>query len=179
MRFSCCYTPNAIVSTYQEPQFNNDYGGSAKLLTQDEIMKLQTQAEQVAYDSHDNYAMNALFVNIDEKPIPQLCTIINNDRKTWRNTTTSSVPSDLPPGCLLRIGPNGATVEEGFLDGDGMIHAITIPPIKDPGRQPMYSCTYVETNGRKLEKENLENLPSHYEYLKENIYGGKDDYELD
>jgi tryptophan halogenase len=27
--------------------------------------------------------------------------------------------------------------------------------------------------------DHLENLPSHYEYLKENIYGGKDDYELD
>ena len=150
--FSTTTTSSSTPSTQEQPQGN---GGSTKTLTQNEIMNLQTQAEQLAYDSHDNYAMNALFVNIDEKPMPQPCTIIDD-----------TLPSDLPPGCLLRIGPNGATIEEGFLDGDGLIHSITIPPSTQ--QQPMYSCTYVETNGRTLEKEVNANINNNNNNNKDN-----------
>lgn len=121
----------------------------------EDIAYLQAQANKQAKENKDDYAMNALFVNIDERPDPTPCKIHDNS-----NTNNQySLPADLPPGCLLRIGPNGATKDEGFLDGDGMIHCITIPPVDeekkevDQQRVPMYSSTYVETSGRKLEKE--------------------------
>merc|ERR1719203_2447295 len=90
--------------------------------------------------------MNALFVNVMERPEPTPCTISSD-------SLTSSLPNDLPRGCLLRIGPNGAGCDEGFLDGDGMVHAITLPPSgNDDGSNIMYSATYVDTKGRKLER---------------------------
>ncbi len=110
-------------------------------LNKEKIIALQVEAEKLAYANHDDYAMNALFVNIAENPNPRPCF-----------SNISAFPLDLPRGCLLRIGPNGAPEEEGFLDGDGMIHAITIPP-KSIG---MYSSTYVQTNGRKLEQQSIE-----------------------
>ena len=126
-------------------------------VSQEKIQSLQKEATNQARQNHDSYAMNALFVNIDEKTIPIPCTI---------NTSSSysSLPNDLPPGCLLRIGPNGGSKEDGFLDGDGMIHTITIPPSPQQQKQEehsnensqhmiMYSCTYVQTNGRTLEQQ--------------------------
>ena len=133
-----------------DQQLNNVNGG----LTKDDIIKLQRQAETDAYSNHDNYAMNALFVNIEERPVPVPCEITSNE-----------LPKDLPAGCLLRIGPNGASSEEGFLDGDGIIHCVTLPPQTanaNDGRSstssvPMYSCTYVQTNGRTLEYQSQQN----------------------
>ena len=109
-----------------------------------EIQQRQETAESIARSIHDNYAMNALFVNIDEKPKPVPCTISSNSR-------TSHLPSDLPTGCILRIGPNGASTSEGFLDGDGLVHCITLPP-QNSNDEIMYSATYVQTKGRKLER---------------------------
>lgn len=107
------------------------------------MAKAQAISKARDFNAFDNFAMNALFVNVDEKPKPATC-------KLSEDSPTSSLPVDLPRGCLLRIGPNGATKEDGFLDGDGMIHCITLPP-EDEG-DILYSATYVDTNGRKLEK---------------------------
>jgi len=48
------------------------------------------------------------------------------------------------------LGANGAREFEGFLDGDGMIHCVTFPP---NGTGGTYSNTYVDTQGRKIEKD--------------------------
>ncbi|KAL3759418.1 hypothetical protein ACHAWU_000717 [Discostella pseudostelligera] len=109
-----------------------------------QIFEAQASAEAQARIAFDAFAMNALFVNVDEQPEPMACAISVD-------SPTSQLPLDLSPGCLLRIGPNGASTNDGFLDGDGLVHAITIPP---PGQQSnvMYSSTYVDTKGRKLER---------------------------
>jgi len=102
--------------------------------------------------------MNALNVAVQERPTPEKCAIAPE-------SNTQCLPSDLPRGCLLRIGPN--LVEDnykynqmGFFDGDGMVHCITLPPPADDQDDNgfddddiMYSSTYVETKGRELEKE--------------------------
>mmetsp|Transcript_33299 Transcript_33299/g.67946 ORF Transcript_33299/g.67946 Transcript_33299/m.67946 type:complete len:614 (-) Transcript_33299:57-1898(-) len=108
-----------------------------------EIVEAQAIAKDKARSIHDAFVMNALFVNIDERPDPTPCAIS-------ADSVTPSLPADLPPGCLLRIGPNGASTEEGFLDGDGMVHCITLPPSGEG--DIMYSATYVDTKGRKLER---------------------------
>ena len=112
--------------------------------------------KEIRQRENDGFTMNALFVNIPERPNPTECVVegqaVNGE---------TQLPSDFPPGCLLRIGPNGGTAEDGFLDGDGMIHCITLPPntsIDNEGYSPMYSCTYVDTRGRQLEaKKNGDN----------------------
>mmetsp|Transcript_1630 Transcript_1630/g.3496 ORF Transcript_1630/g.3496 Transcript_1630/m.3496 type:complete len:615 (+) Transcript_1630:89-1933(+) len=109
-----------------------------------EIADAQANAEAISRTMFDAFAMNALFVNVEERPDPTPCTISSD-------SLTSSLPIDLPRGCLLRIGPNGASTEEGFLDGDGMVHAITLPD-NDQGSDIMYSATYVDTKGRTLER---------------------------
>lgn len=117
---------------------------SRQRLTKEEIAAAQRRAEEQARSAHDAYAMNALFVNVPERPQPTPCSVAPE-------SPSSALPADLPRGALLRIGPNGATPDMGFLDGDGMVHAITLPP--DGGSYDMmYSATYVETNGRKLEQ---------------------------
>lgn len=110
-----------------------------------EITQAQNEAENRARNAFDMYAMNALFVNIEERAKPLPCSISSD-------SPSLTLPSDLSPGCLLRIGPNGANKKEGFLDGDGMVHAITLPPPGEERRDIMYSATYVDTNGRKLER---------------------------
>ncbi|KAL7431184.1 hypothetical protein ACHAXH_001467 [Discostella pseudostelligera] len=109
-----------------------------------QICEAQAIAEAQARIAFDAIAMNALFVNVDERPEPMACAISVD-------SPTSQLPLDLPPGCLLRIGPNGAPINDGFLDGDGLVHAITIPP-HGAQRHVMYSSTYVDTKGRKLER---------------------------
>jgi carotenoid cleavage dioxygenase-like enzyme len=93
-----------------------------------------------------------MFVNVPERPQPAPCTIAPNNGANG----TPGLPKDLPPGCLLRIGPNGASRNMGFLDGDGLVHCITLPPPGDSAdgaadNVPRYSSTYVDTKGRKLE----------------------------
>lgn len=102
------------------------------------VAEARRQAEEIARDRHDNYAMNALFVNVQEHPDPTPCKI-----------TKGPLPKDLPAGSLLRIGPNGATKEDGWLDGDGLIQCVVIPD--DESSTPVFSSTYVETRGRRLE----------------------------
>lgn len=99
---------------------------------------LQEESEREARARHDNEIFNALFVSVPERPEPV------------PYKAKAKLPSDFPPGCLLRLGPNGALESEGFLDGDGMIHCMTFPPNGEGGT---YSATYVDTKGRKIEKE--------------------------
>ncbi|EJK71741.1 hypothetical protein THAOC_06792 [Thalassiosira oceanica] len=107
----------------------------------EEIRARQSIGEEKARSGHDNFSMNALFVNVDERPEPVRCTVApGSDR----------LPTDLPSGALLRIGPNGATTDEGFLDGDGMVHCVVIP--LDREKDVTYSSTYLETKGRSLER---------------------------
>lgn len=89
-------------------------------------------------------ALNELFRNVDERPNPTPCF-------TTSTLSMSTLPPDLKPGCLLRIGPNGGSSDEGWLDGDGLIHAITLPPRDDEKYGITYSSTYVDTRGRRLE----------------------------
>lgn len=114
-------------------------------LNKEEIAAAQRRAEEQARSNHDAYAMNALFVNVVERPCPTACSVAPE-------SSSAVLPADLPRGALLRIGPNGATPDMGFLDGDGMVHCITVPPDGEDGCEIMYSATYVDTNGRKLEQ---------------------------
>ena len=104
-----------------------------------DVREAQKQAEKAAREIHNNGVMNALFVNIEECPAPSECKI-----------TSGQIPSDLPRGAFLRTGPNGADATDGWLDGDGMVHAIVIGGDDDT---ITHSATYVDTQGRKREKE--------------------------
>ena len=104
-----------------------------------DVLKLQKEKEREARNAHNNDAFNALFVSVPERKTPFLMNHI------------SKRPNDFPPGALLRLGPNGASIDDGFLDGDGLLHCIIIPP--DPDAPLTYSSTYIETVGRKLEEE--------------------------
>jgi len=111
------------------------------------VAEAQAIAETTGRKAHDNFAMNALFASVEERPDPTPCAISSA-------SPTSSLPRDLPRGCLLKIGPNGATPQDGWMDGDGLVHAITLPPMNEQGDEDiMYSATYVDTKGRRLERE--------------------------
>ena len=117
----------------------------------EELKQALIKTEQdIRQSDHDDFTMNALFVNIPERPEPESC-VVEGPKDS--SSVEAQLPSDFPPGCFLRTGPNGGTTEDGFLDGDGMIHCITLPPgdTSNEGHLPMYSCTYVDTRGRQLE----------------------------
>ena len=65
-----------------------------------------------------------------------------------------ALPADLPRGAVLKNGPNPqpeyATEQGGWLDGDGMIHCVCLPP--DEEGEPKYSRTWVRTSGFEKEK---------------------------
>lgn len=122
----------ALSSTIRATETQNSKG--------DEVKTIQKKKEQEARDKHNNDVFNALFVSVDEKC--EASPILNESGKR---------PSDFPGGAFLRLGPNGASREEGFLDGDGLLHCVTISEEFDD--TPLYSSAYIDTNGRKLEKE--------------------------
>ena len=109
-----------------------------KQLTREEIREIQDQAEERARQNHDNDAFNALFVSCPERPEPAPIA-----------ETEGTIPTDFPPGSLLRLGPNGADSSDGFFDGDGMVQCITFPPDQ---QQSTFSATYLDTKGRQLEQ---------------------------
>lgn len=113
---------------------------TSKLVSEDEISKVQARVEMEARSRHDNFAMNALFASVDEHPDPKTCSV-----------STGQIPKDFPAGAILRIGPNGAYREEGWLDGDGLIQCVVIS--EDAALPPIFSSTYVDTRGRSLERE--------------------------
>lgn len=108
----------------------------------EEIRLIQHEIEQQAREKHNEEAWNALFVSVPERSVPSPC-----------ETPMKPLPNDFPPGCLLRLGPNGGPTSDGFLDGDGMVQCITFPP-NDSDKKHMFSSTYIETEGRKLEAQN-------------------------
>ena len=149
------YHHRALVANLHQTVLPSDTTNNDAVLTQPQydyssysaaqITQAQKNAEENARAIFDPFAMNALFVNVEERSEPVPCSISSDSPK-------SKLPSDLAPGALLRIGPNGASTNEGFLDGDGMVHAIVLPP-SESDKDIMYSSTYVDTKGRKLERE--------------------------
>lgn len=149
MRFSTAVRPLLLlcvseVRSFSPLQFSFAATGAApsettkKSLSKEEVRKIQDEAEEKIKQNHDNDAWNALFVSCPERATP--APIVE---------TEGSIPSDFPPGSLLRLGPNGADATEGFFDGDGMVQCITFPP---DSQQSTFSATYVDTKGRQLEK---------------------------
>jgi len=91
--------------------------------------------------------MNALFLPLREENInPVEC-------------IPTTLPYDFPAGALLRIGPNPqneVTGVESFLDGDGMLHSIVVPPpssADNDERVCIYSNRYIDTVGRRVQKK--------------------------
>ena len=65
-----------------------------------------------------------------------------------------ALPADFPRGAVLKNGPNPrpeyATEQGGWLDGDGMIHCVCLPP--DEAGAPRYSRSWVRTSGFEKER---------------------------
>ena len=65
-----------------------------------------------------------------------------------------ALPADLPRGAVLKNGPNPqpeyATEQGGWLDGDGMVHCVCLPP--DGAGEPRYSRSWVRTSGFEKER---------------------------
>jgi carotenoid cleavage dioxygenase-like enzyme len=109
------------------------------------IRSLQAESDERLRSQHDNEAFNALFLNVPEFPDPVPLPL---------GTSEKPLPSNFPPGCLLRMGPNGAEPTDGFMDGDGFVNCITFPPPGDTNYRPSFSSTYIDNRGRKLERSN-------------------------
>ena len=67
-----------------------------------------------------------------------------------------TLPADLPGGALLRIGPNPKPGDPcpAFLDGDGMVNAIVIPPPerRGAGEAAWYGRAWVRAAGFSMEE---------------------------
>ena len=65
-----------------------------------------------------------------------------------------ALPADLPRGAVLKNGPNPqpeyATEQGGWLDGDGMVHCVCLPP--EEAGEPRYSRSWVRTSGFEKER---------------------------
>lgn len=117
---------------------------SSTTFTREEARALQKAQEQKAYAKHDIQAWNSLFLYVPEQPEPTSIT-----------ESEGNLPEDFPAGCLLRVGPNGASQDDGWFDGDGMVHCITFPPAEGDEKQRAagtVSATFIETSGRQLEQ---------------------------
>lgn len=122
-------------------------------LTDEQVRQIQLQNEDLARERHDKDSWDALFVSVKERPTP-VQYIIPEKRSSPLATaaTRQQLASDFPPGCFLRVGPNGAPPTEGFLDGDGLVHCVTFPPDLNKQQKGTFSATYIETEGRKKGK---------------------------
>jgi len=129
--------------TVTQRKTNDDIGLAQKML---EIQQAKVEFE--ARMRHDSFAVNTLLLPVEEHSEPTPCSLTGSHSECWGKT---SLPEDLPGGALLRIGPNGASSEEGWLDGDGMIQCVVIPD--DKATLPVFSSTYVDTRGRSLERQ--------------------------
>jgi carotenoid cleavage dioxygenase-like enzyme len=66
------------------------------------------------------------------------------------------LPSDFPRGAVLKNGPNARYDSAGgWLDGDGMVHCVVLPP---DASEPRYSRTYLRTCGFSKEEAAGEGL---------------------
>lgn len=61
----------------------------------------------------------------------------------------SPLPSDLPRGALLRNGPNARPgwASGGWLDGDGLVHSVCLPPEGSADAAAFYSRAWLRTAG--------------------------------
>ena len=119
-----------------------------------------------AHGPAENKMMNDLFRPANSQLEPTVAAIIAG-RLPGVPCTTASNPSlytpfslnasvrvslvriaDLPRGAVLKNGPNPrpqyATEQGGWLDGDGMVHCVVLPP---DDSEPTYSRTWVQTEG--------------------------------
>jgi carotenoid cleavage dioxygenase len=102
-----------------------------------------------------------LYVPCACEAAPAACTVV-----------AGALPADFPAGWLLRVGPNPDPVEHaarrgtaGFLDGDGMVHAVAFHPPPSASaaearpaapsaaaRRATYARRWVATEGRAAER---------------------------
>jgi len=129
----------------------------SKNLSSEDVIQSIKQAEIACRKRHDNRAMLALFVPVPEHPDPLPC-----EESSGTETSPVSLygskcmpipPKDFPPGSYLRLGPGGYSKDEGFLDGDGMVQCITIPPECSQPSDILFSSSYVDTAGRQKERQ--------------------------
>ena len=110
----------------------------ATFVSQEELDRAERRLRS-DYTAEDAEIMNSLFVRSanEQAPVPI--------------SGSESLPADLPGGALLRIGPNPRPDDpcSAFLDGDGMLHAIIIPPPEERARGSplLYSRTWVRAAG--------------------------------
>lgn len=92
----------------------------------------------------ENEIMNDLFRPVTSEMAPSAAGLIAGE-----------LPADLPRGAVLKNGPNPppeyVTKQGGWLDGDGMIHCVVLPP--NEGGPAMYSRTWVRTSGFEKESQ--------------------------
>ena len=106
------------------------------------------EAESVLLANHNAETAaiaNALFVRSE------------GEQEPVRFSGALDLPPDLPGGALMRIGPNPRPNDPcpGFLDGDGMIHSIVIPPFeqRESNQDLWYSRAWVRAAGFAKEEK--------------------------
>ncbi len=121
----------------------------ANLVTQEQLDMAERRLFS-SYNAQDAAIMQSLFVRSanEQAPIPI--------------SGSESLPADLPGGALLRVGPNPRPNDpcSSFLDGDGMVHAIIIPPPEEraKGSPLLYSRTWVRAAGFAKEEAQNQSL---------------------
>ena len=93
------------------------------------------------YGLAENKILNDLFRPADSEMAPKSAKIVSG-----------ALPADMPRGAVLKNGPNPRpehlSEQGGWLDGDGMVHCVVLPPDSSP---PVYSRTWVRSDGFQKE----------------------------
>jgi hypothetical protein len=88
------------------------------------------------------------------KDIDALFTRMSREQAPVKVKLNRPLPSDLPGGALLRIGPNPRPGSDcrGFLDGDGMLLSIVIRPPEERADYCTLSTAWIRTRGYEKEE---------------------------
>ena len=88
------------------------------------------------------------------KDIDALFTRMSREQAPVQVKLNRPLPSDLPGGALLRIGPNPRPGSDcrGFLDGDGMLLSIVIRPPEERADYCTLSTAWIRTRGYEKEE---------------------------
>lgn len=74
--------------------------------------------------------------------------VVSEMAPTPAKVVSGALPEDMPRGAVLKNGPNPRpehlSEQGGWLDGDGMVHCVVLPP---GSSEPIYSRTWVRTDG--------------------------------